>query len=136
MSNLELFDTTCMLVLGKLYSQHPLPIEEFRDHHLELFNINSISDETNRKRKIVGESIAFLKENGYILYRGAYDSDTGIPKYGMRLTAKGLSVLRNKPDGLGIKANSVGDIFSKKARDLSNTALDEIIKNSIKLIFS
>mgnify|MGYP003660273068 CR=1 FL=1 len=136
MNKLEIFDATCAKVLSRLYEQFPLEIDEFRDQELELFNPQSISEENNIKREIVGNSIAFLKKNGYINYYGWGDSDTGIPKKGMVLTAKGLEKLRTSPDGIVDDGKDIGSTLTDRVKGLSNLTVDEVLKNLVKGFFT
>lgn len=136
MNKLEIFDATCAMVLSRLYEQFPLEIEEFRDEELGLFDPQSISDENNEKRELVGKSIAFLKTNGYIEYYGRGDSDTGIPKKGMVLTAKGLENLRSSPDGIVDEGKDIGSTLTDRVKGLSNLTVDEVLKNLVKGIFT
>ncbi|WP_286805566.1 MULTISPECIES: hypothetical protein [unclassified Marinimicrobium] len=136
MNSIDLFDATCAKVLAQLYSQFPLEIEEFRDHCLGLYDQQSISDETNRKIKAVNQSIVFLKQNGYISYYGWEGHDTGIPKYNMKLTAKGLEKLRSTPDGLVGNDDDLGSALAKRVQSLKNLSVDEVVKNLVKAVFT
>lgn len=136
MSNLDLFDVTCAKLLAELYDQFPLEIQEFRDDKLGLFNPQSVSDEDNEKRHVVSQSIVFLKQNGYVTYNGWEGHDTGVPKYHMKLTAKGLERLRSTPDGIIDNNNDVGSALIKKVKNLANVGVDETIKSLVKAVIT
>ena len=136
MENIDIFDATCAKILAELYSQFPLKIKEFRDNSLGLYKPDSFSDETNKKRELVSKSIVFLKENGYISYNGWKGNDTGIPKYNMKLTAKGLEKLRTTPDGLAGTSKDIGSALAKRTLNLTNLVVDEVIKNLVKAVFT
>lgn len=136
MSNLDLFDATCAKLLAELYDQFPLEIQEFRDDKLGLFNPQSVSDEDYKKRHVVSQSIVFLKQNGYVTYNGWEGHDTGVPKYHMKLTAKGLERLRSAPDGIIDNNNDLGSALIKKVKNLANVGVDETIKSLVKAVIT
>lgn len=127
--NIDLFNKCCVAILGKLYSEFPVPTVLQTSDAAALVGLDKFDD---RGREIYAETVTFLNHEGYLVV----GSSSGRGKsdrifLGVRLTSKGLSALNRTPKELE-HAPSIGERIAGWTGDLIKDASREAVKGAVQ----
>ena len=89
------FNEACSLVFDKLYDNFPIPLD-FDQRDIGFYDRSDLSDDATLRRRILTETLKFLREEGFILFSNT-ESDLSSAICQARLTTKGLTKLKRIP---------------------------------------
>ncbi len=117
--NMELFNEATAIILNTLYTEFPNRLPILRAEDIK----NNASEE---ELKVIGFTAEFLLEEGFIVGGNSHDDGQLISR--VRLTSKGLAVLKISPETLSTeKSVSFGDALKNVLGTGSTQALNTII---------
>lgn len=130
--NIDLFNRCCVAVLGKLYSEFPVPILLRVSDAAALVGLERLDDTT---REIYAETITFLSDEGFIHVGSEIGKATTNRMFSnVRLTSKGLAALNRTPKELS-DSPSVGERIAGWTTELVRDASKEVIRGAIQSLF-
>ena len=121
--NMNLFNEATAIILNRLYAEFPNKLDVLRVADIKK---GASEDEL----KIIGFTAEFLLEEGFIIGDSSNCNGKLIPN--VRLTSKGLAVLKISPDSISTeKPDSFGDALTNVLGGGSTKALNTIITEII-----
>lgn len=133
-NNIDKFDILVGRILGSLYSEFPIKTtlmpEKFgiKDSAADMLGEMDIKSSETDELIFFEASVGWLIENELIIAKSAgYGS-----YYDVRLTLKGLKLLKVVPESMRDDKKTLGD----KLKELSKTGREELLKESVKTVFN
>lgn len=127
--NIDLFNKCCVAILGKLYSEFPVPTLLQTSKALELAGFENFDD---KLCEIYSETVSFLHDEGYVsIGSEAGRGTTNRIFMDVRLTSKGLAALNRSPKKLE-HAPSIGERISGWTGELIKDVSREAVKGAVQ----
>ncbi|WP_281952008.1 hypothetical protein [Nitrosophilus kaiyonis] len=143
MKNIELFDIYVGYIFNKLYDDFPVCKDFDTTKCVKEINGATANIDTKRKEYVFSETLFWLKENGIIEIEKPHQRTitigTGLEPFPyftcVRLTAKGLAILKKVPDSISDK-KTIGEEITEAVKNGFKERVTDMVKLALEYIVS